>query len=310
MPFKANIHQAKALENLSIKYPSSKEEFIGDKVTMLIPVKHDTDNYYVFDRSHLRLEDTLRADGTPAKQSDYQLSTSSYTLARHSLRHFIDDEEIDNADAALDPMRDAQEDLQDKLLLRKEIEVANVIMTSTTWSNNVSTTAANQWTNDTTVSSPITAVHSAQAAFVRESLRRENVACSSGEVFREGKEHSEVVERVKYTQREITKDIFGTLLDLRNYQVSDAYYNPNAEGAAESMTSVWGDKFWLGFNDPSPGKRKVGAVGLFWKNGRSRPYQVKTYRQDELGGGFVELDCRFSCEAIATQAGYILLDVI
>jgi len=62
MPLTNQIHQDKALENISIAYKPG--EFIADMLVPTVAVKHESDKYYVYDNDIMSLPATLRANGS------------------------------------------------------------------------------------------------------------------------------------------------------------------------------------------------------------------------------------------------------
>jgi len=140
MPISNQLHRDKALENISVAYMPN--EFIADKLVPKVPVMHESDVYYVFDQDIMALPETLRADGSQSRQATYNLSTSSYRVEEHAVNDIVTDRMRANADKALKPDVDATEILTKKILIRREVECANIAFDTANFSNNVSLAAA------------------------------------------------------------------------------------------------------------------------------------------------------------------------
>ena len=115
-----------ALANVSIKY--SNDTFIADSIFPVVPVIKQTGKYYIYDKSNLRIDKTARAAGSPANEVDFGVApTGVFSCDDHAQKGFIPQEVQDQADAALNPLIDETEDLTEKLMLDRELNLANLI---------------------------------------------------------------------------------------------------------------------------------------------------------------------------------------
>ena len=106
------------LSNVSKKY--TNQEFIADRIMPVVPTAKQTGKYYVYDKSNLRRDVTLRAPGSGANETSFGLSTQDFITKDHALKDFIPDEVQEQADAALNPLVDATENLTEKLLIDRD----------------------------------------------------------------------------------------------------------------------------------------------------------------------------------------------
>jgi len=60
------VHIDSVLSNLSIMFRN--DEFIGQQAIPVVPVAKDSDEYFVYDKSHFRVDETLWAKDTSARQ--------------------------------------------------------------------------------------------------------------------------------------------------------------------------------------------------------------------------------------------------
>src|SRR3972149_3641898 len=122
MPLPSQIHRDRPLENISVAFKSDR--LIAQELSPSVPVKHESDTYYVHSQDSLILPATLRANGGEANESDWNVSTSSYTLEEHALKKIVTDRDRNNADPPLRMDVDATEYLTEKILLRRETVLA------------------------------------------------------------------------------------------------------------------------------------------------------------------------------------------
>lgn len=311
MPLSKDIHQSKALENISVAYRN--EELIASLVAPVVPVKHETDKYYVYSKDNLRLEESFRANKAVSREVDWNLSTATYTLEKHGLKHLISDDDRKNADAALDLEVDATEMLTDKLLMRREKSVIDLVHTASNWSNVTSLTSTYAWSADTTLSNPIRFVDSACSSILAATGKRANTMVINDGTFRAAKEHVSVIDRVKYTSMDsVTEGILAKLFNIGKVLVSRAIINTQDEGASVgSVGFVMTDCAWIGYVDPNPGLKKPSALYTFVQtNDNDNLYSVKKWRDEEREGDCVEVGTKYNAKIVASDCAYLIINTV
>lgn len=300
-----SIHIDKALENVSVAYTPA--EFIAQKLVPKVPVKKESDQYFIYDNQINALEDTIRAAGADARRVTFEVSTSSYTMEEHALSQVIPDRLKQNADKAIRLEIDATETLTRKILIRMEYELASILNTAATWTNKYSLTTTFAWALDTTLSNPLTYVDSATSKIITSSGYRPNVMSIDDATFRGLKNHQQITDRVKYTTADsISENLIAKLMDLDEVVVCRAAYETAAEGSASSMGQIWTNSALIAYMERSPGLMKASAMYNFVKDGK--PYEVRKWRDDSKKGDVVEVSTMFKFAAVATQCGYMYVD--
>lgn len=298
MPFGGNLHTNKPLTNVAVDYKNA--EYIADQVLTNIPVKKESDLYYTFVRD-FRIPETLRANGSPSNRISWAVSTTAYALQEHALKDVITDRDRGNADD-IDVDVKTTETLTDKILLRKEFDAATQLFTTGSWGNNASATTATSWAYNTTTSNPIGNVQSASTVILKNSGRRPNKMIMGSDVFDALKGNTNVFNRVQYVERAIvTAELLASLFDLDKVFVGNAVYDAGLEGVAESITSVWGPNALLAYISNNPGMKELTAAGMLEIKGK---YNTKKWRDEEVGGDWIEVSSMFVPKLIATSCGY------
>ena len=304
MPYGGNLHINKALTNISVMYKNA--EFIGEELLQNVPVKKESDIYYVWNRD-FRIEDTLRQIKSPANMVTWGVSTASYVMNEYALADVVTDREIDNADSPFRLKADTTEFLTEKILLDKEKRIADLMFTTGTWGNNASLDTASAWIYNTTTSAPIQNMLSATGLILRESGKMPNTGILGWEVFEALKENPNIYNRIQYVERAfLTKDILAAAFDLEKIFVGKAYYDPNREGIAESMTALWGDYAWIGYINPSMGLRQVSAAINITK---TKGNVVKSWRDNDIDGEKIQVSQMSVPKAVATSCAFIFSSV-
>lgn len=309
MPLSNQIHVDKSLSEISVAYKN--EAFIADKIAPMVPVKHDSDKFFVYSKDNLRLEETVRANGAPAREVDWNISTSSYVLVKHGLRHLITDDEMENADDALNLKIDAAETLGEKLKLRRESDVISLVHTAANWANTTSLTSTYSWNKATDLSNPIKFVDSAASAILKNTGKMPNICVMDEATFLAAKEHPNVTDRVKYTSSDsVTESILSKLFNVPEVLVSRSIVNGASEGLADSMGFQMTDCCFIGYVEKSPSLRRPSALYCFNQQSYGFPMTVKQYRDEPREGVFVEANMKYQAKIVASDCGYLIVNTI
>ena len=306
MPASNQIHQNKALEGLSIAYKN--EEYIADKIAPAYPVMHESDVYYVYSKDNMRLPETLRANGAEAHEMDWNISTTSYVLDEHALKHLVTKRDRDNADPAIDLDADATEMLTDRILFRREKATIDLLQNNGAWANELSLAATNTWSLQTTLSNPIPMMDTATAVILQGTGKRPNLCVLSFVGFQAAKENINVTDRVKYTSADsVTESMLAKLFNIPEVVVSRATNNTSDEGLADSMAFLMTDCAWVGYVEKSPGLKKPSALYNFIKG--PQPFEVYKYEKEERKGDMIEVSSMFRPYIVASDCGFAFWNV-
>jgi hypothetical protein len=301
MPLKSQLHVDQLLSNVSVKY--SNAELIAMKIFPEVPVKKDSDLFRVYERN-FRIPETKRATGGEARQHDFKVSTSSYNLEKHALKDYVADDAADNYDLA-DLRADTTEELTDVILRRMEKSVAD-LFTTTNWSLNVSLTAAQAFNLDTTASNPIPVYDTACTTVINNSGFKPNMAVIPRDGFVAIKNHQSVLDRVKYTSRDMTPAMLGGLFDIQEILIANGAYDSSHEGATTTMTQFFGDISFVGYKPQRPGPKQASAGYIFRKN----TPMVRRWRVEEREAEAIEVQMKYQAKVVASLAGYLIKDIV
>jgi len=304
MPLPSQIHRDRPLENISVAFKSDR--LIAQELSPSVPVKHESDTYYVHSQDSLILPATLRANGGEANESDWNVSTSSYTLEEHALKKIVTDRDRNNADPPLRMDVDATEYLTEKILLRRETLLATLVNTTGTWANNTSLTSTLTW--NTSATNPITQIDSAASLIAQSCGKTPNVVVLNDPTWRIAKENSATVDRIKYTSAEsLSPAMLAKLFGVDKLLIGGGIVD-TAEFGINTVTMgwIWTDAAFIGYVEPSAGLNKVSALYTFQGQEGGIPYKVQRWRDDPRSGDWIQVTTLFRHSAIATGAGYLI----
>jgi len=297
------LHVDKLLSNVSIKY--SNPEFIHSKVFPMLPVGKETDKIRIYTRN-IKIQETDRADKGKAREASFEMSNSSYSLEKHALKEYVSDDEV-----ALNDMGDLRADtveyLSDHIQLRKEKSFADLFSTKANWSNNVSLAATQQFNSNTVTSNPVPIFDTAASVVMKQSGFKANNAIIPHDSFISIKNHTSILDRVKYTSSEISEPMIASLLGVGELQVPAAQYDSAAEGLAESLSDLYSDNAWVGYTAKRPGLRQASAGYMLQQKGREGQY-VRRWKDEERDCEAIEVNSKHLFKLVATLCGYLIVD--
>jgi len=299
MPRQSNLHVDRLLSQISVKYRNT--ECIATEVFPIVPVNKESDLYRIYTRN-FRIPYTKRANKGLSREHQFEVSTASYFLEKHALKDYISDDDMMNYDNA-DLRLDTTEELTDKIDQRMEKSVAD-LFTSTNWSLGVSLTSAQQWSANTTASNPIPLMDTATTTILHNSGYRSNFSIIPRDAFVAAKNHVSLLDRTKYTSREMTPAIMEGLFDVGKILIPNAIHDTSAEGQTESIAPLWGDNVFVGYRAPRPSPKLPSAGYIFQRN---KP-AVKRWRVEERESEAIEVNKQYQAKIVASLTGYLIRD--
>lgn len=294
-----------ALSNVSIKY--SNDTFIADSIFPIVRTAKQTGKYYVYDKSNLRINSTDRAAGSGANEVDFGLSTAAFSCDDHALKEFIADEIQDQADAALNPLVDATENITEQLLLDREQRLSTLLNSGTNIPNGVTLSGTSQW-SDYVNSDPIGDIRLARTTVHQNTFKKPNTIVMGKQVFDMLIEHPEIVERVKYSQLGvISNELLARVLQVEKILVGEAGSNTAKEGQTDALSYVWGKFVVVCFVAPQVRLKQITLGYTFTYAQR----QVKRWRDEDREGTYVRIgQDNYQMVIVSSGAGYLIQTAI
>jgi hypothetical protein len=321
-PTGSQVHVDAILTNVSVAYMQKAENFIADKVFPIVPVDKQSDKYFVYDKNDwLRDEAQVRTDGTESVGSGYNISTATYYADVYAIHKDIGDQTRANADAPINVDREAAEFVTQRLLTRREIQFVSDFMTGGVWGNTATGVAGSpsagqvrQW-SDYVESDPINDIEEAKADILSVTGLSANTLVLGYDVFRQLKNHPDLVDRIKYTSSQtITEDMLARMFDIERVLVSKSIKATNAEGAAGTYAFTTGKSALLAHVAPAPGLLTPSAGYIMqWtgvSGGLGATIGTSSFRLDSLRATRIEAELAFDNKVVAADLGYFWQTVV
>lgn len=313
-PTQNDVHVDAILTGISVAYMQEAEHFVAGKVFPSVPVSKQSDKFYTYSQADFfRDEVKYRADGTESAGSGYGLSTDSYSADVWALHKDIGDQVRANADAPLNMDQDATRYLAQQMLIRQERDWATNYFGTGIWDTD--TTPSTLWS--ASGSTPIEDVQAGINTMLTNTGYRPNVGVCSYAVFSILKNHTDIVERYKYTTSEsMTATLIARVLGLDELYVMGSIVNTADEGATASYSQI-GDKDMLLAHVPSsPGLMQPSAgynftwTGLANTGGVGTSTSVSRFRMDHLRADRLEIQSAWDMKVVSSALGYFFSNCV
>lgn len=323
MPTMQNAHIDRALTNMSVAYMQDSSAFIADKVFPIVKVKRQSDVYYIYNKGDfMRDEAQLRGAATESAGGDYGVEASDpYYCRKHAFHKDVTPEERANYDEPLNADSDAADFVSQKMLIRREMEWASKFFKSGIWGTEIEgASAASEgkviYWNEAT-SDPIGDVTGASVKMASTTGYKPNTLVLSPFVFNALKNHEDILDRIKYTQKGIvTEDLLATLFGVERVLVAWSVVNSAAKGAKDDIGFIMGKHALLCYSNPTPALKKPSAGYIFAWTGLegSGAYGNRIVRlpMDVLGLGTerIEGEIAFDAKQICKDLGTFFKDIV
>jgi hypothetical protein len=318
-PTPGDVHVNTPLTNISIAFLQNANNFVASRVFPNIPVSKQSDRYYVYARGDFnRDEMELRAPATESSGGGYTLdNTPTYFANRYSFHRDIPDEVRANADAVLNPDREATAFVTHKALIRREKLWASAYFAASVWGNEytgVSTGPTGsqrlQWNNAT--SDPIENVREGKRAIAQSTGFEPNVLVLGRPVVDVLLDHPDIIDRIKYGQTPGAPAMAGIealarLFNVDQVLVMNSIENTAKEGQTASHSFIGGKHAMLCHSAPQPGLMTPSAGYTFSWTGLlgsgAEGNRIRSFRMEAIGADRVEIDMSFDLKLVASELG-------
>lgn len=318
-PTSSDVHVNMPLTNVSIAWLQDQEnEYIADKVFPTIPVKKQSDRYYMYDRQPwFQAHSQKRAAGAESAGSGYTVqSTPTYFCDKYALHHDIDDDIRANADDVLNPDREATVFVTRDLVLRRELTFGATYFTTGVWtgsSTGTDVTPGTLW--DAAGSTPIEDIRQQLLATKRKTGFRANKMAMGDEVWNVLQDHPDFTDRIKYTQKAIVgTDLLAAVFGIDQVLIAGGLQDTAHEGATASMAFIMGKSVLLCYAAKAPGIMTQTAgytfawTGLFGTNAIGG--RIKRFRMEHLSSDRIEGEMAYNQKLVSSDMGAFLSAVV
>lgn len=314
-PTHSDLHVNTLLSNIAVAYYQRAENFIAERIFPSVPVQFQSDYYASYDKGYwFRTEAAVRPPTTETPGTGWKVSTdNSYKCKVYGVHHLIDREQQANQQAPFNVERDAARLVADQLLLLRDIQWSDTYFKLGVWGTDItgvsgtpSTGQFKQW--DVSGSTPIDDILGQQIAIAEQTGYRPNVLILTPYVLNALRNHADIIDRIKYTQRGVVSaDLLAQLFEVDEVVVAWGIKNTALETDPASMHFIHGKNALLVYRAPSPSLFvPSGGYTFTWTGllgaGAGGP-RIKRLTDDHKNSIKIEGEMAYDMKVIATDVG-------
>lgn len=318
-----DVHIDAPLSALGVRAFNDQVDLIASQLFPIIGVPQRSDKYYVIPKENwLRIPNTKRSPGARPRVVDYAVSSDSYYADNFALETETPLEVLANADRAVQVRNGKTRFLMGLLGRDLENRAATLVNTANVGAS-VSFTNTNSVFKVSNISGDIiSAVDSAHARIQQNTGLIANIMVVDWNVFSLLRRNALILDMYKYSRGGVVKEEeLRNVFRVDRILVSKAIKNTAPEAAAQfasaSMSSIWGNKIFLGYVDPSAASAENSEVttyglGFRWTDpelGAPMAVQrwVDPHRSKKVE--YISADYYQVEKVIARDLGYLMVDV-
>lgn len=317
-PTASDVHVNRPLTNISVAYIQSQTRFIADKVFPSVPVMKQSDRYFSYDKNDwFRTEAEKRAPSTETSGSGWRIdSTNTYFADVFGVHKDLDDQIKANVDAPLNLQKEATLWMTQQLLLKRDLDFVSTYMATSVWGRDKAGVAAGptgtqfvQW--NVAGSDPIGDV-TAETVYLSEQTGTDPsdyVLTITPYVYNELRNHADILDRIKYTQKGIvTVDLMAALMGVKKVNVAWATNSTAAEGETAVMEFISPKAALLTYSPSSPSLMSPSAGYIFsWTgflgSGAQTGTRIVKMRMPLKASDRYEAEMSYDMKVVSTDCG-------
>jgi Phage major capsid protein E len=328
-PTQSDLHVNAPLTNVSVAYVQSADSYIADKVFAKVPVTKQSDLYWKYSKSDWRRTVVKRrAPGTESAGSGWTEDSDTYFAHVYAVHKDIDDQTRSNADSNWNLDRDATEFITNQMLLQRDIDWVNSFFKTGVWATERTGSDSSpgprqflRW--DQAGSDPLSDVARWIIEFRRLTGFAPNVGVMGAYVMAALKQHPDIIDRIKYTQRGVvTEDLIATLFDIDELFVSYAtvasgpqFMDARQNDAAATYDFITGaESFMLAYVPTAPALLTPSAGYTFcWKGylgGNGEGVRIKRFRMEHINSDRVEAEMTYDMKVVCPDMGLFINNAV
>lgn len=226
-------------------------ELVGNMLFPRVNVAQRAGKILQFGKESFLTYNTQRAPGAVTERMEVAYSSSSYGIVDYSLDAIVPREILEESAAVpgINLAGASISTVQNALALRLEIAQATLATTAGNYDSAHKTTLSGtgQW-SDLTASDPINDIAAAIDAIRTTTGKMANTVILPAAVFKSLRQHSKIIDRIKYTGRDVpTIELLASLFGVQRVVVANAIKSTDAG----VFSDVWGKSVVVAYTDMS-----------------------------------------------------------
>lgn len=315
-----DVHTNGPLTNIAIAYSQDPANFFASRVFPIVPVKHKSDRFYVWDRADWNRDSAAQvAAGDEYPIGVKRLSSQPYSCDVYKYSEMIADEERDNSDSVLDLDMTSAENVMRKHLIRMDRKFTENFFTTGVWTGSVSgsdVAPGAKW-DDKSSGDPLEDLRPEIRSLTKKGLSRRNIKLLVGPTVWDAiRDHPVFLDRYENVREALLSEAdIAKVLGIGEVVVGESVYNSANEGATAVDNFILGDEgALLVYAAPSPQLNKPSGGYIFsWAGltgSNNKGIQIEKLRRGSRDADQIKGRCAFDANVVAGECGVYFSDVM
>lgn len=300
------------LTKTAVDFLNKESKFVADLILPTLTVQQETGIYFKYEQADLRHEDDSRAPGAKSKETTYDLTQVPYgPLPSRALKNKVTDELGRQMGQTLAEKNATVRTIQ-KLLIAKERRLASQMADTAVITQNTTLSGTSQW-SDYTNSDPVANIFTARSAVNSGCMNEPNTLLLGYEVWQKLRNHPDLVNRINGLKEALSIEQMKSIFEVDNIIVANTQYNTTRQGAAKSMSQIWGKHAWLLYINPGA-PQEIDSITLghtlrLEGEGMDRTIVKKWYDED-AESTWVRASMKYDQKFMAVECAYLIKDAV
>jgi hypothetical protein len=279
LPTPSDLHVNSALSNVAIAFKQDATRFAAGKVIPEVDVDKQSDTYFIWDRADFFRDEAEEAGpNDEAPVMNQRVSTDTYFCKKHHIAGVVSEEDLTNADPAVNKDVAITNAIMNKLLIKREKQFINTFFKTGVWTGGktllgaaadlVGGTDFVQFDNYAG-SDPVQTIRAQVFQLSLLGIDPMNLKLTMGPlVYQVLLDHPKFIERYEHTMPSImTQALMAGVLGIGEVVVPFASEATSIEGAATTvMEYTWGKHMLLSYSPKAASKEEPSCGYHFrWK---------------------------------------------
>jgi hypothetical protein len=305
----SEVQASTVLSEMSVMY--ANDDYIGLRLMPAFDMGKRSAEYYSYSkRDRFAYPDDEMEVRAQANEVGQGRSRTSVALQGRALKEFVDVTVLNNQDAPLNELMDAQQNVLEGLAFKQELRIASVCTTAGNFGSNTAAIAAADAWNTASGGDPVNDINAAIAACWNGRGPGRKVAACSLDVWNVLKVHPRLLDMIRGNRDGmLSRDMFAQWFELDELLVGKARKDTANEGQTASYSRIWPDTFGVYRVGVTPSKRNA----VFGWTFREKPIVQRMWfdpSSGEEGGWYTQASHADNSAIVAADTAYLLTGVI
>jgi len=276
-----------------------------------VPVMQRGGKIISFGKEDFALYNTQRAPGANTKRVQFGYASTNYALEQHRLEAVCPWELQQEASvvAQVNLANIAVKKVQNIIALRLEKAQADLAVNASNYAatNKTTLSGSSQWSDYSGTSNPSRDIETGKEAIRAQIGRRGNTVLLSAQAFKACKQHPAIIDRLKYTGRDVvTADLLASLWDVDQVVVGDAVYT-DSTGA---IIDVWGKSVVVAYTVKGSSADMGEPTYGYTYRLDGAPIVEEGYRDENAASDIYPVTDEVSPQLTAPLSGYLITNAV